>query len=149
MNRLFWKIFVSFWLTLIVFAGAVMFAASNYLEATRTHEEHGRPLERLPVYHRQAQLADDRGGIEGLQEWAEELDRREAIPMLLIDEQGRDLLGRTVSPFVIARLNRERMRALHDEHDEHERRERRSGRGVRQDGGTAGKGVRRPEAIAA
>jgi two-component system sensor histidine kinase CpxA len=125
MHRLFWKIFVSFWLTLIVFAGAVVFAASNYLESTRTHEEHGRPLERLSSYHRQAQAAAERGGIDGLKTWAAELDRREAIPMLLIDEQGRDLLGRAVSPFVIARLNRERLRRLHEEREEHAEREHR------------------------
>lgn len=114
MHRLFWKIFVSFWLALIVFSGAVMFAASNYLEQMRTAEERGPPMERFVRYHHQAQMAADRGGVEGLKAWAEELDRREATPLLLIDEQGQDLLGRPISPFVTTRLNRER---LHDERE--------------------------------
>lgn len=124
MHRLFWKIFVSFWLALVVFAGAAMFAASNYLETTRLHEEHGRPFDRLSSYQRQAQAAADRGGVEGLKAWAEELDRREAIPMLLIDDAGKDLLGRPVSPFVVARLNRERLRDLREEREEREHRPR-------------------------
>jgi two-component system sensor histidine kinase CpxA len=114
MHRLFWKIFVSFWLALIVFSGAVMFAASNYLEQMRTEEERGPPMERFVRYHHQAQMAADRGGVQGLKAWAEDMDRREATPLLLLDEQGQDLLGRPVSPSVTARLNRERM---HDERE--------------------------------
>jgi two-component system sensor histidine kinase CpxA len=117
MHRLFWKIFVSFWLALIVFSGAVMFVASHYLEQTRTEEERGRPMERFMRYHRQAQMAADRAGVEGLRAWSEELDRHEATPFLLLDEQGQDLLGRPLPASVSARLNRERMRRERDERE--------------------------------
>lgn len=110
MHRLFWKIFVSFWLTLIIFSAATLFTVSNYLENTRAQEGLDGPVERSMRYHRQAQSAADRGGVEGLKAWAEELDRREVIPFLLIDERGQELLGRPISPSVTALLNRERLR---------------------------------------
>ena len=32
MHRLFWKIFFSFWVVLVLFTGAIIFAASRYLD---------------------------------------------------------------------------------------------------------------------
>jgi two-component system sensor histidine kinase CpxA len=40
-HKLFWKIFLSFWLTLIIFTGVLMFAASSYLEHIRTQQDIG------------------------------------------------------------------------------------------------------------
>ncbi|HEX9627006.1 MAG TPA: ATP-binding protein [Acidiferrobacterales bacterium] len=114
MHRLFWKIFLSFWLALIVFAAAAMLAASDYIERIRADHDEGRPAERLLHYRIQAQTVADAGGLDALERWARELDRREAIPFLLIDAQGRELLGRPVSPFVTARLERERRHEAHE-----------------------------------
>jgi two-component system, OmpR family, sensor histidine kinase CpxA len=161
MHRLFWKIFLSFWLALIVFAAAAMLAASNYIETVRAQNEERAPLERLLRYRAQAQAAADTGGIDGLERWARELDRRDAVPFLLIDAGGRELLGRPVSAFVAARLERERQREAH-EAAEHGREHRRRPRGaiVRVPGGdvyrllpdtqsiTLGRILHRPRVIA-
>jgi two-component system sensor histidine kinase CpxA len=120
MHRLFWKIFLSFWIALIVFSGAVILAASHYLESARTQEDHDRPFGRLLGYARQAQAAADRGGVDALRDWAGALDRSEAIPFLLVDEQGQDLLGRPLGAFAVARLGRERLRDHRDEHEDRE-----------------------------
>lgn len=116
MYRLFWKIFLSFWLTLIVFAALLMFVVSSYLEHTRTQQDIGSMRLRLSEYFNQGQTIAQQKGIEGLQEWLEHLDRSEAIPIFLIDEAGRDLLKREVPADIAIRLERRR------EHTEHKER---------------------------
>ena len=108
MHRLFWKIFLSFWLTLIIFSALVMFAASSYLEHTRTQQDIGTMRARLSEYFNQGQAAAKQKGIEGLKEWLENLDQSEAIPIFLIDEAGQDLLEREIPAYVTARLDRRR-----------------------------------------
>jgi two-component system sensor histidine kinase CpxA len=107
-HRLFWKIFLSFWLTLIIFSALVMFAASGYLEHTRTQQDIGSMRVRLSEYFNQGQAVAKQNGVEGLKEWLENLDRSEAIPIFLIDEAGQDLLEREIPAYVIARLDRRR-----------------------------------------
>lgn len=108
MYRLFWKIFLSFWLTLIIFAAVLMFAVSSYLEHTRTQQDIGSMRERLSEYFDQGQTVARQQGVEGLREWLEYLDRSEAIPIFLIDEAGRDLLEREVPAYIESRLQRRR-----------------------------------------
>jgi two-component system sensor histidine kinase CpxA len=110
-HRLFWKIFLSFWLTLIIFSALVMFAASSYLEHTRTQQDIGSMRIRLSEYFNQGQAAAKQKGIEGLKEWLENLDRSEAIPIFLVDEAGQDVLEREIPAYVIARLDRRREHA--------------------------------------
>ena len=88
MHTLFWKIFVSFWLTLIIFTAALMFAASRYLEYIRTQQDMGGVRARMSDYLEQAQATAQRKGKLGLREWLEHLDRNEAVPIFLIDEAG-------------------------------------------------------------
>jgi two-component system, OmpR family, sensor histidine kinase CpxA len=111
MHRLFWKIFLSFWLTLVVFAALVMFAASSYLEHTRTQQDKSSLRTRLSEYFDQGQAIARQKGIGGLEEWLDHLDRGEAIPILLIDDAGHDLLGREVPGYIISRLDRRREQA--------------------------------------
>jgi two-component system sensor histidine kinase CpxA len=110
-HRLFWKIFLSFWLTLIIFSALVMFAASSYLEHTRTQQDIGSMRIRLSEYFNQGQAAAKQKGIEGLKERLENLDRSEAIPIFLVDEAGQDVLEREIPAYVIARLDRRREHA--------------------------------------
>jgi two-component system sensor histidine kinase CpxA len=110
MHRLFWKIFLSFWLALVLFAAATMLVASAYIDNMREQENAQSPHERLAAYITQAQEIADRDGTAGLKSWLSELDRRELIPYRLIDQDGHDLLGRPVSPMITARLNRWRSR---------------------------------------
>jgi two-component system, OmpR family, sensor histidine kinase CpxA len=110
-HRLFWKIFLSFWLTLIIFAALLMFAASSYLEHIRTQQDIGSMRTRLSEYFNQAQITAKRKGIAGLKEWLDRLDRSEAIPIFLINDAGYDLLERDVPADIIARLDRRRKHA--------------------------------------
>ena len=50
MNRLFWKIFLSFWVSLILFAGSGLLAASLFLERTRAQNEVESPRDRQLTY---------------------------------------------------------------------------------------------------
>ncbi len=111
MHRLFWKTFLSFWLALIIFSALVMFAASSFLEHTRTQQDIGSMRVRLSEYFNQGQATAKQKGIEGLKEWLENLDRSEAIPIFLIDEAGQDLLEREIPAYLIARLDRRREHA--------------------------------------
>lgn len=105
MHRLFWKIFLSFWISLILFAAASMLTASLYLEHIRTQQADS-PRDRYRSYLDDARLVAESEGIEGLINWSKALDRSEAIPHLLIDSAGNDLLGRQMSPHLAARLQR-------------------------------------------
>ena len=107
MHRLVWKIFLSFWAALILFAGATLLSASHYLEHTRQQDEGAGPRERLHNRVVEGQRVADRDGLEGMKAWLRDLDRRELVPLLLLDRNGNDLLGRAVPPTVTERLARE------------------------------------------
>lgn len=96
MHRLFWKIFLSFWAALILFAAATVLTASHYLEQARQEERVVSPRERLLAQAAEAQQIADRDGIEGLKSWLRMIDRRELIALLLVDADGNELLGRPV-----------------------------------------------------
>ena len=118
-HTLFWKIFVSFWLILIIFTAALMFAASSYLEHIRTQQDMGGVRVRISDYLEQAQATAQRKGKQGLREWLEHLDRSEAVPIFLIDEAGNDLLQREIPSDISARLERRREHAGRPERKRH------------------------------
>jgi two-component system sensor histidine kinase CpxA len=102
-HRLFWKIFISFWISLILFAGASLLVASMFIEHARTDDSYQSPRDRMRLYSDQARAIAARGGVDGLTEWLKEIDRREVIPLLLLDSQGKDLLDRTVAAYLSER----------------------------------------------
>ena len=57
---------------------------------------------------REAHDVAARGGIAALERWLSRLDRREVTPYYLLDEAGRDLLGRPLPPDLAVRLARQR-----------------------------------------
>ncbi|HEX8873182.1 MAG TPA: ATP-binding protein [Nitrosospira sp.] len=111
MHRLFSKIFLSFWLTLLIFTALLMFAVSSYLEHARTQRDIGSMRARLSQYFDQGQAVAKQSGIAGLKEWLDHLDHNEAIPIFLIDKAGKDLLDREIPADVTARLDRRRKHA--------------------------------------
>jgi len=111
-HRLFWKIFLSFWFSLILFVGISLLAASLFLERTRAQDTIESPRDRHLSYIEAAQFIAEKDGIDGLKSWLRKLDRSEATPFLLLDEQGKDLLERPVSPHLAERLNH-KQRAPH------------------------------------
>ena len=113
MHHLFWKIFLSFWFSLILFASASLLAASLFLERTRAQDAIESPRTRHLIYIEEARFIADTDGIDGLKSWLKKLDRNEAIPFLLIDAAGKDLLERPVSPRLMERLHRGRRPPRH------------------------------------
>ncbi len=106
MHRLVWKIFFSFWLSLIIFAGASLTVASLFVEYARSEHANQSPRDRLKGYLEEARAVAANDGVEGLSAWLKKLDRREVIPIFLIDTQGRDLLDRPVSEHIAERIER-------------------------------------------
>jgi two-component system, OmpR family, sensor histidine kinase CpxA len=96
MHSLFWKIFLSFWGTLILFALATLLTMNLFLEHKREQQGQFSPREYLQRQAREAQSIADRQGEEGLRRWLKAVDRHEVVPLLLVNAAGEDLLGRDV-----------------------------------------------------
>ncbi|HEY1182295.1 MAG TPA: ATP-binding protein [Rhodocyclaceae bacterium] len=102
-QRLFWKLFLSFWVALLLFALGVLYAASAYLDATRERYDAQDPRARNESVFASAQTAAD-GGYAALQAWARHVDDTELVPVLILDAQEKDILGREPSARALARL---------------------------------------------
>jgi len=107
-HRLYWKIFLAFWLSLVFFVTVTLVAASYYLQQTRARAADVNPHQRHMTLLREARGIAGSEGIAGLERWLTRLDRREVTPYYLLDEQGRDLLGRPLPPDLEIRLARQR-----------------------------------------
>jgi len=117
-KSLFWKIFVSFWLALILFAGLTLWATSHYLENIRDETSRLQPRNNTIQYIRQArELAED-GDVKKLQHWLVQLDKHEAIPYLFIDRHGNDYLQRRVPLYLQQRVRRMEYKYDDDEFEE-------------------------------
>ena len=112
MQRLFWKIFISFWLTLLLFAGATMYTTSIYLDNMRAQQNASSLHNRIVLFINEAQLIADTSGVNGLKDWIQEIDKTEAAPFLLIDDSGSDILQRPVSSRLKKYLERIRKQYL-------------------------------------
>jgi two-component system, OmpR family, sensor histidine kinase CpxA len=106
MHRLFWKIFLSFWVVLILFTLAIIVAASQYLDQIKEHRDATVRYETLTRQVAEAQAVLQSDGLEGLKAWAREVDSEEMVPVLVLGADGKDLLGREVSPPALERLRR-------------------------------------------
>lgn len=123
MHGLFWKFFLSFWAALVLFAAASVLATSHYLDRLREQEDATTPHAQRVHNLGAAQAAADNAGLDGLRRWARERDRSQAVPLLVIDARGRDLLGRHVPARLLEHLDR-RPSHRHPPGDGHERRPR-------------------------
>lgn len=106
MHSLFWKFFFSFWAALILFVIATVWTTSLFLERTRDQYQRQSPRQTLQELMSEGQAAADRDGIAGLKTWLRQIDKRRAVPLLLIDGSGADLLGRPVPERIEARIQR-------------------------------------------
>jgi two-component system sensor histidine kinase CpxA len=107
-HRLYWKIFLAFWLSLVFFVAVTLVAASYYLQQTRARAADENPHERHMTLIREARGIARSEGVAGLERWLAQLDRREATPYYLLDEHNRDLLGRPLPPELAFRVGRQR-----------------------------------------
>lgn len=108
MHRLYWKIFLAFWLSLVFFVTVTLVAASYYLQQTRALATDENPHQRHMALLDEARDVASRDGIAGIERWLARLDRREVTPYYLLDEQGQDLLGRPLPPGLAFHLERQR-----------------------------------------
>jgi two-component system sensor histidine kinase CpxA len=102
-QRLFWKLFLSFWAALLLFAFFVLYAASAYLDATRERYDTQDPRPRNESIFAVAQSAAD-NGFTALQQWARHVDETELVPVLVLDAREKDILGRDASARALGRL---------------------------------------------
>ncbi|HJW27576.1 MAG TPA: ATP-binding protein [Rhodocyclaceae bacterium] len=84
----------------MVFAVSLYLDYANAKQESRVREDGSRGLVTA------AQVAADGGGYAGLLAWVREQDAEQLIPLLLLDRDGRDVLGREVPLRVLARLQR-------------------------------------------
>jgi two-component system OmpR family sensor kinase len=101
-GRLFWKILLAFWLTLIATAaatGAVIWALREERAGADSSVALGMP----------AVLATDlaaatlrHGGVDALRDWMGEVRRPHGIAVFAVDAKGADLLGRPVPEAALA-----------------------------------------------
>jgi two-component system, OmpR family, sensor kinase len=112
MGRLFWKIFFGFWLTLLVVGAAVGFSVHWYAQErlARLDELAAGPRAVLSMNTVASTLIHAGPGEtrELLREW----HGSHVAPVLVVDETGRELLGRPVPPPALA-LAQERLARDH------------------------------------
>ncbi len=119
MQRLYWKIFVSFWTALVLFAATSLLFTSHYLDRLRDQQDAGATRVRYEYRIAQARAIAQQKGLDGLKAWAHEVDEQDAVPLLVLDAEGNDVLGREVPAQALERLRR------HDERAERPREMRR------------------------
>jgi len=106
-GRLFWKFFFSFWLALLVASGGV--GAAVWLHQ-QTLAERGQELAsgpRAAFLVKATATVFQHGGIEALQNLLEEWNTRQGgAHVYVVDNAGRELLGRAVSAEALAQARR-------------------------------------------
>jgi two-component system OmpR family sensor kinase len=98
-GRLFWKIFIAFWVALVAAAvgsGTVVWLQRAGADAAPKEFAAGA---RGGIDMAAAMLRDD--GVEALRGWMQH--RRHPAPLYIVDEAGRDVLGRPVPEAALAR----------------------------------------------
>jgi two-component system sensor histidine kinase CpxA len=106
MHRLFWKLFVTYWVALILFTVGSLFTASYYLEQTRAQRDAANPMQAYAARLDEARAAAAANGKAGLLEWVAKTDAEELVPLLVLDRDGRDLTQREVSSRAFNHLRR-------------------------------------------
>ena len=101
MGRLFWKIFIGFWLALVAAAlitGTAVWLQHRVREAPT--ELAGGPPSRIATDMAAATLRH--GGVEALRQWMSEVQVRRPVMIFAVDDQGHDVLGREVPGTALA-----------------------------------------------
>lgn len=111
---------------MILFTALSLTYTSHYLQSTRSAADNERPRIHLQNRIIEAQKIALSQGLEGIRKWLTRLDNDIAIPHLLIDENGNELLGREVSNRILRRIERHTARNDDDEHEHNHRRRHRS-----------------------
>ena len=105
MPRLFWKLFFALWLSIMAFAVVVAWINQTVM-LINAAEEPARSFE-VSVQRFEARMARDlkQGGERRARKTLQDLPRRLQNHIFLVDERGRELLGRDK---MLSKLRRER-----------------------------------------
>ncbi len=95
MGRLFWKVFLGFWLTTAIVIVATVVVLSLLVERADPERQRARQEARLETSAVTAQLLLQRGREE-LTEWLAEQNERGRNPLWLVGPDNRDVLGRPI-----------------------------------------------------
>lgn len=107
MGRLFWKIFLGFWLSLVVIASAVGFTVNLYNEARYEERDALAAGPRAELLIEAVATSLRYGGREAVQELLDHRPRHQRSPVLIVDARGQDLFGRPVPDAALARARQE------------------------------------------
>ena len=95
MGTLFWKIFLSFWLTLILIAGAVSWGTAIYIQNSDAYTERDLRARyvnsRIELLRQMIYYGGDKAAVEALKN--RRLNPR-GIRVFVVDENNKDILGR-------------------------------------------------------
>ena len=97
-GRLFWKFFLAFWVALLIAAGAVAGAVYVYQQNQERRVSQVEQGPRADFRVGAAASVMVHGGIDALKAFLREEDSPPRTPILAVDAQGHDLLGRIVPP---------------------------------------------------
>ena len=113
---------------MLLFTGLSLTYTSHYLKTTRSNIDNGQPRIHLQNHISEAHRIAKSQGLDGVRKWLIKLDHEVAVPHLLIDENGNDLLNREVPNRILRRINRRNARddyiSRDNDHDDHEHKRR-------------------------
>jgi two-component system sensor histidine kinase CpxA len=95
-NRLFSKLWMIFLLTQLVFMVLVLTAAGAYLR--HIQDQFVTPQQHILRLLSLAEQEMHQGGVPALLQWLKKTDKEELVPILLVDDNNVDILGRAISP---------------------------------------------------
>jgi two-component system OmpR family sensor kinase len=102
-GRLFWKIFIGFWIALVV--AAVGAGTAVWLQRLERAREAPPDLAVGPPSRIATDLAAAtlrHGGVDALRQWMNDVQAKRAVALFAVDEQGHDVLGREVPTTALA-----------------------------------------------
>ena len=106
MTRLYWRIFISFWLVIIMTVIVTVAVNSIVFRDELVNTRFKVLRDSLEILSRQAQQALDEGGEDGLRDWLKSRQEQQPMPpLLIIDQAGEDLLQRPL-PAGLDRIRR-------------------------------------------
>ncbi len=112
MTRLYWRIFLSFWVVIVV-AAVLGVGVNALIFRAETDEVRAATLRSaIPALAEQAQRALETGGVAGLRTWLEQQRAERPVPpLVVITPSGQELLGRALPPLPPAMIERWRRQA--------------------------------------
>jgi two-component system OmpR family sensor kinase len=102
-GRLFWKIFIGFWIALVV--AAVGAGTAVWLQRLERAREAPPDLAVGPPSRIATDMAAAtlrHGGVDALRQWMNDVQAKRAVALFAVDEQGHDVLGREVPATALA-----------------------------------------------